>query len=170
MVAALNGVVANDWATFLRTRLDATGPDAHAPLDGLTRGGWRLVYTETPTAYQKTLYGEFKRNDFTYSLGFQTGENNAIGSVQWGSPAFDAGLAPGMEIVAVNGQASNPDRIAAAVTAAKDPAVSVTLIVKDGDQYKTVALPYHDGLRYPRLERIEGTPDRLSDILTPRKR
>ena len=170
VVAALNGVVANDWATFLRTRLDATGPDAHAPLDGLTRGGWRLVYTETPTAYQKTLYGEFKRNDFTYSLGFQTGENNAIGSVQWGSPAFDAGLAPGMEIVAVNGQASNPDRIAAAVTAAKDPAVSVTLIVKDGDQYKTVALPYHDGLRYPRLERIEGTPDRLGDILTPRKR
>lgn len=170
VVAALNGVVVNDWASFLRTRLDATGPDAHAPLDGLTRSGWRLAYGETPTAYQKTLFGELKRNDFTYSLGFQTGENNAVRSVQWGSPAFDAGLAPGMEIVAVNGQASTPDRIAAAVTAAKDPAVSVTLIVKDGDQYKTVALAYHEGLRYPRLERIEGTPDRLSDILTPRKR
>jgi predicted metalloprotease with PDZ domain len=170
VVAALNGVVANDWATFLRTRLDATGPDAHAPLDGLTRSGWRLAYGETPTAYQKTLFAELKRNDFTYSLGFQTGENNAIRSVQWGGPAFDAGLAPGMEIVAVNGQASNPDRLAAAVTAAKDPTVSVTLIVKDGDQFKTVALAYHDGLRYPRLERIEGTPDRLGDILTPRKR
>ncbi|MFN7109761.1 MAG: peptidase M61, partial [Brevundimonas sp.] len=170
VVAALNGVVANDWAAFLRTRLDATGPNAHAPLDGLTRAGWRLAYGETPTAYQKTLFGELKRNDFTYSLGFQTGENNAIRSVQWGSPAFTAGLAPGMEIVAVNGQASTPDRLAAAVTAAKDPAVSVTLIVKDGDQYKTVALDYHDGLRYPRLERVAGTPDRLSDILTPRKR
>ena len=46
----------------------------------------------------------------------------------------------------------------------------ITLIVKDGDQYRTVVLDYHDGLRYPRLERIPGTPDRLGDILTPRRR
>ncbi|MBX4159325.1 hypothetical protein K4A07_19570, partial [Lactiplantibacillus plantarum] len=49
VVAALNGVVANDWATFLRSRLDADGPDARAPLDGLARGGWRLTYADTPT-------------------------------------------------------------------------------------------------------------------------
>lgn len=170
VVAALNGVVANDWATFLRTRLDADGPDARAPLDGLTRGGWRLTYGETPTAYQKTLYGELKRNDFTYSLGLQTGEGNRIRSIQWGSPAFKAGLASGMEIVAVAGRAATPDRLAEAVTAAKDPAIPVTLIVKDGDQFRTVVLDYHDGLRYPRLERIAGTPDRLGDILTPRRR
>jgi len=168
VVSTLNGVVENDWATFLRTRLDGHGPGA--PLDGLTRGGWRLTYGETPTAYQKTLYAELKRNDFTYSLGFQTGETNNIRSIQWDSPAFKAGLATGMEILAVNGSAANADRIAAAVTAAKDPAVPVTLIVKDGDQYKTVVLDYHDGLRYPRLERIAGTPDRLTDILAPRRR
>ncbi|WP_293828259.1 peptidase M61, partial [uncultured Brevundimonas sp.] len=170
VVAALNGVVANDWATFLRSRLDADGPDARAPLDGLARGGWRLTYADTPTDYMKTLYSELKRNDFTYSLGFQTGEGNKIRSVQWNGPAFKAGLAVGMEIVAVGGQASTPDRLTAAVTAAKDPAVPVTLIVKDGDQFKTVVLDYHDGLRYPRLERIPGAPDRLTDILTPRRR
>jgi len=170
VVAALNAVVPNDWAAFLRARLDADGPQAHAPLDGLERGGWRLTYTDTPTDYMKTLYAELKRNDFTYSLGFQTGEGNKIRSVQWDGPAFKSGLAVGMEIVAVNGQAATADRIAAAVTAAKDPAVPVTLIVKDGDQYRTVAFDYHDGLRYPRLERIVGTPDRLGDILTPRAR
>ena len=170
VVAALNGVVANDWATFLRTRLDADGPNARAPLDGLARGGWRLAFADKPTDYMKTLYAELKRNDFTYSLGFQTGEANKIRSVQWDSPAFKAGLAVGMEIVAVDGQASTPDRLSAAVTAAKDPTVPVALIVKDGDQFRTVALDYHDGLRYPRLERIPGTPDRLTDILTPRRR
>ncbi|WP_453978155.1 M61 family metallopeptidase [Brevundimonas sp. Marseille-Q4549] len=170
VVAALNAVVPNDWAAFLRARLDADGPQAHAPLDGLERGGWRLTYTDTPTDYMKTLYAELKRNDFTYSLGFQTGEGNKIRSVQWDGPAFKSGLAVGMEIVAVNDQAATADRIAAAVTAAKDPAVPVTLIVKDGDQYRTVAFDYHDGLRYPRLERIVGTPDRLGDILTPRAR
>ncbi len=168
VVAALNGVVENDWAAFLRTRLDGHGPGA--PLGGLARGGWRLVYRETPSDYQKTLYKELKRNDFTYSLGIQTGDANNIRSVQWNSPAFKAGLAPGMEVVAVNGRAADADRIAEAITAAKDPAAKVEMIVKDGDQYRTVLFDYHDGLRYPHLERIEGTPDRLGDILTPRRR
>ena len=168
VVAALNGVVANDWATFLRTRLDGHGPGA--PLDGLARGGWRLTYTDTPTDYQKTLFTELKRNDYTYSLGIQTTGANVIRALQWNSPAFKAGLAVGMEIVAVNGEAANADRINAAITAAKDPARTVDLIVKDGDRYRTVSFDYHDGLRYPRLERIPGTPDRLGDILTPRTR
>nr|WP_292228640.1 peptidase M61 [Brevundimonas sp.] len=168
VVAALNGVVANDWASFLRTRLDGHGPGA--PLDGLTRGGWRLTYTDTPTDYQKTLFTELKRNDYTYSLGIQTTGANVIRALQWNSPAFKAGLSVGMEIVAVNGEAANADRINAAITAAKDPARTVDLIVKDGDRYRTVSFDYHDGLRYPRLERIPGTPDRLGDILTPRTR
>ena len=170
VVAALNGVVANDWATFLRTRLDADGPEARAPLDGLARGGWRLAYSDKPTDYMKTLYAELKRNDFTYSLGFQTGEGNKIRSVQWNGLAFKSGLAAGMEIVAVNGQAASAERLTEAVTAAKDPSTPITLIVKDDEQYRTVAFAYHDGLRYPRLERIPGTPDRLGDILTPRRR
>ncbi|WP_295174662.1 peptidase M61 [uncultured Brevundimonas sp.] len=170
VVAALNGVVANDWETFLRTRLDADGPEARAPLDGLARGGWRLAYSDKPTDYMKTLYAELKRNDFTYSLGLQTGEGNKIRSVQWNGLAFKSGLAAGMEIVAVNGQAASAERLTEAVTAAKDPSTPVTLIVKDDEQYRTVVFDYHEGLRYPRLERIPGTPDRLGDILTPLRR
>ena len=30
-------------------------------------------------------------------------------------------------------------------------------------------IDYHDGLRYPHLERVPGTPDRLANILAPRK-
>jgi len=168
VVATLNGVVENDWATFLRTRLDGHGPGA--PLDGLERGGYRLVYTDTPSDWQKTLYGEYKRNDFVYSLGFTTSESNRIGGLLWNSPAFKAGLASGMEIVAVNGQAANAERLSDAITAAKGATTPIELIVKDGDQFRTVAFDYHDGLRYPHLERIEGTPDRLGDILTPRRR
>ena len=168
VVRTLNGVVPYDWADFLRTRLDGHGPGA--PLDGLARGGYRLVYAETPSDWQKTLYGEYKRNDFTYSLGIQTGEGNVIRSVQWNSPACQAGRATGVEIVAVNGRAASPSAISEAITAAKDPNTAVELILKDADRYRTVRIDYHDGLRYPRLERIAGTPDRLGDILTPRRR
>lgn len=173
VVAALNGVVENDWATFLRTRLDGHGAGPFGmggPLDGLERGGYRLVYRDAPSDWQKTLYGEYKRNDFVYSLGFTTNEANKIGGLLWNSPAFTAGLASGMEIVAVNGQAANAARLAEAITAAKGATTPIELIVKDGDRYRTVAFDYHEGLRYPHLERIEGAPDRLGDILTPRGR
>jgi predicted metalloprotease with PDZ domain len=168
VVATLNGVLEYDWATFLRTRLDGHGPGA--PLDGLERGGYRLVYTDTPSAYQKTLYSEFGRNDFTYSLGFQTSATNQIGSVMWNGPAFQLGLAPGMQIIAVNGEEASASRLAEAVTAASGTDAGIELIVKDGTHFRTVTFDYHDGLKYPHLERIEGTPDRIGDLFTPRRR
>ena len=168
VVETLNGVMEYDWATFLRTRLDGHGPGA--PLDGLARGGWRLVYADTPSAYQKTLYGEYGRNDFIYSLGLMTGGDNTISSVMWDSLAFDQGLAIGMQIIAVNGEAASAANLAAAVTAAKGTDAPIELIVRDGTRFRTVAFDYHDGLKYPRLERIAGTPDRLGDLFTARRR
>jgi hypothetical protein len=41
--------------------------------------------------------------------------------------------------------------------------------VKDFDRYRTIAIDYHDGLRYPHLERIEGKPDYLTSIFAARK-
>ncbi|CAN5424833.1 M61 family metallopeptidase [soil metagenome] len=172
VVAALNGVVAYDWATFLRTRLDGHGqtPDTRgAPLDGLTRGGYRLIYTDTKSPWQKTLEGGLHRNNYMYSLGLQTNGENRITAVQWDGPAFKAGLAIGMSIVAVNGDAASAERLSDAITAAKGGTAPIELIAKDGDHYRTVSLDYHDGLRYPHLERIPGTPDRLGDLYAARR-
>ena len=44
IVAALNGVLPYDWKGFLEKRLTATEPEP--PLDGLTRGGWKLGYAK----------------------------------------------------------------------------------------------------------------------------
>ncbi|RYG12045.1 MAG: M61 family peptidase, partial [Caulobacteraceae bacterium] len=172
VVATLNGVVPYDWATFLRTRLDSHGqtPDTRgAPLDGLARGGYRLIYTDAKNPWQKTLESGLGRNNFMYSLGVQTNAGNTINAVQWDGPAFKAGLAIGMQIIAVNGEAASASLIADAITAAKGGTAPIELIVKDGDHYRTVSVDYHEGLRYPRLERIPGTPDRLSELYTPRR-
>ena len=62
-------------------------------------------------------------------------------------------------------------RLRRAVTAAHaDPHQNIELIVQGspGGRYRTITLDYHDGLRYPHLERIPGTPDRLSSILRAR--
>ncbi|WP_372707695.1 M61 family metallopeptidase [Brevundimonas sp.] len=169
VVAALDAVHPHDWSGFLRSRLDAVGPDARAPLDGLARGGYRLTWVDGLTATEKQVHTGWA-NDFQYSLGFTLGANNRIGGVRWGGPAYEAGLGAGWDLIAVNDRAASAEVLRQAVTAAKGGSDPIVLILKNGDRFRTLSFAWHDGLRYPRLERIEGTPDRLGDILAPRRR
>ncbi len=169
VVAALNAVAPHDWATFLRERLDASGPEARAPLDGLERGGYRLVYDEAPTAEAKAMHSSWG-SDFRYSLGFAlSGANNRIVSIQWNGPAYEAGIGAGWDLIAVGDRAASAEVLREAVTAAKD-GTPIRLILKNGQRFRTLDLTYTGGLRYPRLERIEGRRDRIGDILEPRRR
>ncbi|WP_442881186.1 M61 family metallopeptidase [Brevundimonas sp.] len=170
VASTLNGVQANDWAAFLRTRLDAVGAGAQTPNGGIERGGYRLVWRETPNDYSKALNKEYSRVDFAYSLGLSLNPANRVTAVRWGSPAFEAGLTSGWEVVAVNGRAASADAISEAITASKGNTTPIEMMLKKGDRFRTIAFDYHGGLRYPHLERIAGTPDRLGDILAPRRR
>ncbi len=166
IVAVLNKVEPYDWAKFLNERINHVAPKP--PLDGLARGGWKLVYTETPTDYFKSAEMRRKSTDFTYSIGLVVDGDANITQVQWDGPAFKAGLTIGAKLLAVNGIAYDADRLKDAITDAKKGG-PVSLLVKSGDRYKTVEIDYRGGLRYPRLERIEGTPDLLTAIYTPKK-
>jgi len=170
VVAALNRVQPYDWAMFLRQRLDAVGSGAKAPLGGLTRAGWRLVYVEkeSDNARNSLHHGE-KTNDFSYSIGLIVSDKESrIGQVEWNGPAFKAGLAGGSKLVAVNMQEYKAERLAAAITANKDGSHPIELLVKEGDRYRLVRIDWRGGLRYPALERIPGQPDLLSAVLAPR--
>ena len=167
VVATLNTVQAYDWATFLRSRVDGHGPGA--PLGGLARAGWKLVYRDTPTAFLKADEERSKSTDLTYSLGVVIDKDGKLGRLLWDGPAFRAGLSGNTTLLAVNGTAYTPKLLKAAIRAAKDSAQPINLLVRKGKQFRTVALDYHEGLKYPRLERIAGTPDRLTTILQPRK-
>jgi predicted metalloprotease with PDZ domain len=61
------------------------------------------------------------------------------------------------------------DRKDAVKAAAKPEGALVELLVKEGSRYRMVKIDYRGGLRYPRLERVAGTPARLDDILAARK-
>lgn len=167
VVQALNQVEPYDWAGFLTSRLQGHGPGA--PLDGVTRGGYRLVYTDTPSAYWRANEARRKITDLTYSLGMTLSRDGTLVGVLWDGPAFRAGLTDGWKVVSVGGAAYAADRIKAAVTAAKSTAAPVELTLRWGGRTRTVRIDYHDGLRYPHLERIASTPARLDEILTARK-
>lgn len=165
VVAALNRVTPYDWATFLRDRVETVTPEA--PLDWIARGGYRLVYTAEPSTAQRGRQGG-GGGSFTYSLGMSIGGGGTVYDVAWDGPAFNQGIIVGTEIVAVDGEVYSADAMRRAVTAAArtDP---IRLIVKNGSRVRTIEIDYHGGLRYPHLERVPGTRDRLRAILSPRR-
>jgi len=163
VVQALNRVWSHDWRRFLRERLDG---HERAPLQGLAAAGWQLVYAEQPSEAARAEDADRKTTDFYYSLGLRIdSEQHSLKDVRWDSPAFHASLAPGMKLVAVNQLAYKPERLASAITANKNGTQPIELLVRDGEQYKTVKIDYRGGLKYPRLERLPNTADRLSQIL-----
>jgi len=169
VVAALETVQHYDWARFLRARLDSKAPSA--PLDGIVRGGWKLVYTDEPNAIAKSQAKVRKSLDLATSLGLVVDDGEAPGrlaDVLWKSPAFDAGLAPGMRLVAVDGTRFSADVLKDAIKAAKAGSRPIELLVEDADQYRSVRIDYHGGLRYPHLARIDSTDERLDAIARPR--
>ncbi len=91
-----------------------------------------------------------------------------IAEVLWNSPAFKAGLSQGFSVVAVNGKAYKPELLRSAISAAKVAQQPIELLLRQADRYQTTRIDYRGGLKYPRLERIEGTPDRLEAIFRPR--
>lgn len=167
VVRALNGVQPYDWATFLRGRLDGLGPKA--PLDGVARGGYKLVYTETPSDFIRGSEARRGVADLTYSLGFVVGRTGLLADVLWDGLAYKQGLTIGTQIIAVDSAAFDPDRLKEAVKAAQKSGAAIELLVRNGDRYRTVRMDYRGGLRYPRFVRDGGAPARLDDILTARK-
>jgi predicted metalloprotease with PDZ domain len=168
VVKALNTVLPYDWTGFLRSRLDGHG--AGAPLDGLHRGGYRLVFTEEPSDYWKSVETtRTKSVDHTYSLGLVVDNDALVSSVRWDGPAFKAGLIAGSKLIAVDGLAYEPERLQSAIARAKTSAEPVDLLVRVGDRFYSMRVDYHGGLRYPHLERDPAQRPLLDEILAPRK-
>ncbi len=165
LVATLNKVERYDWETFFKQRVDGVAPEA--PLDGIERGGYRLVYGDTPNTVWRDGEIRSRGANLLYSIGLSVDQTGKITLVQWDSPAFKAGLNTSLTITGVNGQAFSADQLRSAVTATK-AGMQVELLFKVGDTFKTVRLDYAGGHRYPRLERIAGKPAYLDDILAPR--
>ena len=165
IVSALNEIAPYDWAKLLRERVAATS--THAPLGGIERGGWKLVYNEKPNLFGAAIEKLAKFADFSYSLGFVVQKDGKFEDVIVGSPAYQSGIGAGMKLVAVNGRKWTPEILQDAVKAAQGSAKSIDLLVENAQFFKTYSIRYHDGERKPHLQRVSDQPDILGDILKP---
>jgi predicted metalloprotease with PDZ domain len=164
LVHTLNQVTLYEWATLLEERVNST--KAGAPLGGIERGGWRLVYNDQPNVFIHTGEEIDEYVDAAYSLGFVVKKDGEFEDVTYGSPAYAAGIGPGMHLVAINGRAWSKDVLRDALRASKGSNQPIELLVENAKFYKTYSIAYHDGIRNPHLERIDGA-DVLGQILQP---
>jgi predicted metalloprotease with PDZ domain len=169
VVATLQSVYAYDWDTFLKKRIETPGQPV--PLGGIERGGYHLVWKAEPNPYDQGRMTESKALGLTYSLGIALDREGKVTQTLWGSPAFTAGIVPGSQIMAVNGDAYDADGIKAAIGAAKGTDKPITLLIKRDTHFDTVTIAYHDGMRYPWLERDAGAkgPGGLDALLAPHR-
>ncbi len=165
VVATLNQVMPNDWAKLLRERLDSKSP--HAPMDGITKGGWKLVYTAQKNATMEAREKSSNNIDLSFSLGFIATKEGDVRDVIPGSPAYAAGLGSGMKVIAVNGRKWSKDIIRAALRGGMHSQQPLSLLAENGEYYNTYQVNYHEGERYPHLVRVEGPPDILDEIIKP---
>jgi predicted metalloprotease with PDZ domain len=87
-----------------------------------------------------------------------------------GTPAWDAGVAPGMTLIAVDGLKFSKDRLRDSIRGTKDKPAPVRLLLQNGESYFEASIPVSGGERYPKLERDPARPDLLGAILAPKSR
>ncbi|WP_439545344.1 M61 family metallopeptidase [Sandarakinorhabdus sp.] len=165
LVADLNAVQPYDWAGLLQRRL--TEKADGAPLRGLEYLGWKLIYTEKSTA--AFIDATARTLNLAFSGGLVIGPAGKVSQVIWATPAFDAGLAVGDVLLAVNEIPYSDDAMRAAITTARDTKQPIKLTVKTADRIHNVDLAWSGGLRYPRLERLGKGETGLEKLLAPRK-
>ncbi len=153
---ALQKIAPYNWKSFFDTRL--TSLSQHAPMGGLEKSGWRVVYNATPNAVTQTLM---------YSLGLSADSEGKIVDVERGGPCDGAGIVPGMSIVAVNGETWDAKKLLSAVIASKTNSEPIRLKTQLAGAFQEFSLDYHGGVLYPHLERVDGRPDTLTSIMHP---
>jgi predicted metalloprotease with PDZ domain len=164
LVRTLNQVAPYDWARFLHARVSMT--KTAWPVDSLERDGWRLVYDDRPNVFIHAGEETGKYVDASYSLGLVVKRDGEFKDVIYGSPAYAAGVGPGMKLVAVNGRAWSKEVLRDALRESKDGKQPIELLVENAKFFKTYSVACHEGIRNPHLQRIEGA-DVLGEILKP---
>jgi predicted metalloprotease with PDZ domain len=162
VIAALNAVAPYDWRRHFDERLGSLSP--RAPMGGITNEGWTLAFNDTPNESITSNEARRKTQDLTFSLGIVLEEDGKVRDIILGQPSANAGVGPGMKIIAVNGRRWKKEVLEAAL---KEKGV-LELLVENNDMFSTHAVDYHGGPRYPHLVRDETKPDTLAKVLAAR--
>lgn len=163
----LGDLVAHDWKTHLRNRLDQTNSKLY--LEALEKAGWHLVYNDEKNEEFNEQEGRRKAINRLSSLGLVIGDQGDIVDLNPKGLAGKAGLCPGMKVVAVNRREYSSKYLDALLKESSKSPVTFDLLVKKDGYFSEVQIKYLGGLRIPHLERLADSNDLLSPLLQARR-
>ena len=133
LVSALNAVHPYDWDAYLRGWVEKTHEEL--PTKFVEWLGYRLRYTNERTAFLKRTEKNLKKVFVLDSVGLSVMNTGTVDEVVPGSPADKAKMAPGMDIVGVNGFKFSDDRLRDGIA---DSVVrkNVTFLVLQGEEFR----------------------------------
>jgi predicted metalloprotease with PDZ domain len=173
VVGALNAVQPYDWASFLHNWLDGVGQNVPL-LSGIDASGWRLVYSDQPSRFENATENvgeeELSRKGINemFSVGLFLDSDGKVEDVLWNGPAFKAGLAPGMVLVAIDGRPYSTDVLRSEIAQAQKSRKPLQITAKGDGVTELYTVDYEGGLKYPHLVPVQGTTDYLQQILEPK--
>lgn len=165
VVKALGQIAPYDWRALFEARLASIAQ--RAPLGGIEGSGWRLAWGDTLGAWERAGEKADERADLRLSLGLMLDKDGTVTDVVPGSAAAEAGLAPGMKPMAVDGWRFSVERLREVLRAGKHGTGPLELMAEDGDFIRAFRLDWHGGELHPVLVRDATRPDLLSEILRP---
>ena len=163
--ASLSIICPYDWHQFFEKYVYKVNDQP--PTDGLEAAGWRIVYNSTPNSKLWFADAPGAPDEFQAdSIGIYVTKDGTIFDALPGSPGYDAGLGPHMKIIAVDDQAYSATVLNEAIAHPHNG--KIAMVIRNFDSIDTHEIQYPGGERYPHLERVPGSHDYLSEILTPR--
>ena len=177
VVAGMNHIAPYDWKTFFHTRLDAKNPEP--PLGGVENSGWKFTYTDQKSELVEDMeqihkidllwpqWEKFAFSDQRYSIGLLIQDDGTVLDSAPGMAAYSAGIMPGMQLLKINGKSFALPTLEQEIRQTKTGG-SLEFDVAVGNFNSPNRLDYHDGLKYPHLERDASKPDLLKDIAAPK--
>ncbi len=165
VVKTLNDVLPFDWRTFFIERVYTA--QRNAPLGGITNGGWKLIYNDTPNI--EIQLNETLRDvtNELYSIGLFVNADGTIADINPDLSAAKAGLAPAMKITKINGEDFSTENLHKAIAATKTTTSTIEIVAENNASTQTYKINYTGGEKYPHLERDATKPDYLSDVIKP---
>jgi predicted metalloprotease with PDZ domain len=159
----LAAVAPYDWHEFFQSRVFRVRPDLKT---SVSKSGWKLVFDDGKTPFD----GAAERPlNLLFDLGANVDTLGRIQDLALDLPLEKSGAAINDVISTVNGSPFSKQKLEDAIGQAVRTSNPMNLtVLRDGAKLN-LSVDYHGGRKRPRLERIEGSPDYLSDILKARR-